>query len=53
LEAARQAVRARIPPLGEDRYLHTDLLRAIELVKSSALIDAVADIQLPSLTEIP
>jgi histidine ammonia-lyase len=52
LEAVRQTVRARIPPLGEDRYLHADLASAIELVKSSALIDAAAAVKLPSATEL-
>lgn len=51
LEAVRQALRARIPPLGEDRYLHADLQRALELVRSSALIDAVAAVALPSPLE--
>lgn len=51
LEAVRQVVRARIPPLGEDRYLHADLERAIELVRDSALIDAAAGVTLPSLIE--
>ena len=52
LEAVRRVVRARIPPLGEDRYLHADLEQAIELVRSSALIDAVAGVKLPSPIEL-
>lgn len=52
LEAARQVVRTRIPRLDEDRYLHADLASAIELVTSSALIEAVGAIKLPSPTEL-
>ena len=52
LEAVRAVLRAQIPPLGEDRYLHADLERAIALVRSSALIDAVQGVAIPSLTEL-
>ena len=49
LEAVRSAVRTRIPPLGEDRYLHTDLEAAAELVRERALPRAAADVSLPAL----
>ena len=51
LESVRKIVRERIPPLTDDRYLHTDLQSAIELVRSRAVIEAVTGIELPSLTE--
>ena len=49
LEAVRQAVRARIAPLVDDRYLHNDLQAAIDLVRSRALIRAVGGVPLPVL----
>lgn len=52
LEAVRQVVRARIAPLNEDRYLHSDLKSAVELVSSSALVDAVAAVKLPSVMDL-
>lgn len=51
LESVRSLVRQRIPPLADDRYLNTDLQSAIELVRSRAVIDAVAGVELPSLTQ--
>lgn len=53
LESVRKIVRERIPPLGDDRYLNPDLQSAIELVRSRAVVDAVAGVDLPSLTEQP
>jgi histidine ammonia-lyase len=53
LEAVRRVVRARIPPLDEDRYLHADLESATELVRTSALIQAAHGIKLPSPAELP
>ena len=49
LEAVRKAVRARIAPLVDDRYLHNDLQAAIDLVRSRALIRAVGGVPLPVL----
>ena len=49
LESVRKAVRARIAPLTDDRYLHTDLEAAGELVRSRALIHAVRGVPLPAL----
>jgi histidine ammonia-lyase len=63
LEAVRALVRGRIPPLVGDRYLHADMERAIALVRSGAVVQAVvgtrtaddgraaAGIALPSLLE--
>ena len=39
--ACRAALRARVAPLGEDRYLHPDLEAARDLVASGALVAAV------------
>jgi histidine ammonia-lyase len=51
LEAVRKLVRERIAPLSDDRYLHTDLKNAIELVRSGAVVHAATGVTLPSLTE--
>lgn len=53
LESVRRIVRERIPPLGDDRYLNADLQSAIDLVRSRAVVDAVAGVDLPSLAEQP
>jgi hypothetical protein len=42
-------VRARIARLTDDRYLHTDLLAAGELVGGRALLEAVRGVPLPAL----
>ncbi len=52
LEAVRAAVRARIAPLGDDRYLHADLEAAGELVRERALVQAVVGVPLPSLEPV-
>jgi histidine ammonia-lyase len=39
--AARDAVRRRIPPLAEDRYLKTDLDAALALCEDGSVLDAV------------
>jgi histidine ammonia-lyase len=52
LEAVRRLVRERIAPLTNDRYLHTDLNSAIELVRSGAVVRAAAAIDLPGLTDV-
>jgi len=48
LEAARACIRARVPALAEDRYLHPDLMAATELVRSGALAQSVGA-ELPSV----
>jgi len=50
LEAVRRVVRERIPPLVDDRYLHADLQSAAELVRSRAVLEAAAGVEIPSLT---
>ena len=48
LEAARAAIRARVPHLDEDRYFHADLAAAEQLVVEGGLVDA-AGAEWPSL----
>ena len=48
LESVRDLVRGVIPPLTDDRYLHADIDRAIELVRTRAVIQAVTDVSLPT-----
>ena len=49
LEAVRQALRAKVPPLGDDRYLHPDMTAAIDLVRGGEII-AAAGADLPGVT---
>ncbi len=42
LEAARTLLREQVPTLQDDRYFHPDLLAATHLVRSRALVAAVA-----------
>ncbi|MDQ3655313.1 MAG: histidine ammonia-lyase, partial [Chloroflexota bacterium] len=51
LEAARAAVRAEVPFLDHDRYLHPEIEQAIALVRSGAVIRA-AGLPLPSVTVV-
>jgi histidine ammonia-lyase len=51
LERVRTALRARVPFLDVDRYLHPDLTEATALVRSGAMIRAVGDVPLPSILE--
>jgi histidine ammonia-lyase len=48
LEAARGMVRARVPHLDDDRYLHPDLMAASALVRSGA-VAAACGLKLPGL----
>jgi histidine ammonia-lyase len=49
LENVRRLVRAQIPTLDEDRYMHPDLEAANSLVRSGAVIGALGSMQLPGL----
>jgi histidine ammonia-lyase len=49
LEALRALVRREVSHLEDDRYFHPDIAAAIKLVSDGAVIDAVADVALPSL----
>lgn len=40
-QAVQESVRRRVPPLEQDRYLHTDLVAAHELIVSGELLRAV------------
>ena len=40
-EAAYDALRTRVKPLGRDRYLHDDIQAALELLRSAELVRAV------------
>jgi histidine ammonia-lyase len=48
LEAAKGALRARVPALQEDRHFHPDIEAALDLVRSGALVKA-ASLPLPGL----
>ncbi len=50
LEAVRKRVRAHIPPLTDDRYLHPDIEAAAGLVSRRELLQAAAGVPLPALT---
>jgi histidine ammonia-lyase len=49
LEGLRRLVRSKVPHLEEDRYFHSDLARAIDLVRSGAAIAAADAANLPGL----
>jgi histidine ammonia-lyase len=51
LEAVRSVVRDRVPTLTDDRYLHTDLMEATDLVRSGTIVKAASSVDLPSVTE--
>lgn len=51
LESVRALVRQHIAPLSGDRYLHTDMQQAIELVTSGAAAAAARGVTLPSIAE--
>jgi histidine ammonia-lyase len=48
LEAARAALRAKVPKLVEDRYFHPDIAAAIGLVRSGALAESTC-MRLPGI----
>ncbi|RYG87035.1 histidine ammonia-lyase, partial [bacterium] len=50
LEAARGALRAEVPRLEEDRYMHPDMEKANALVRSGRLAGVVG-VRLPQVTE--
>ncbi|MEP9347926.1 histidine ammonia-lyase [Xanthobacter sp. KR7-225] len=49
LEKVRALLRAKVPPLGEDRYFHPDIAAAIGLVRAGALAAAAGEDALPTL----
>jgi histidine ammonia-lyase len=49
LEAARAQLRAKVPHLSDDRHFHPDMVQAIDLVRSGALIAAASAVPLPEV----
>jgi histidine ammonia-lyase len=49
LQAVRRALRAVVPPLDEDRYIHPDIQAAIALVRDGQVLAAAQAIGLPSV----
>jgi histidine ammonia-lyase len=49
LEAARAVLRAQVPHLTDDRHFHPDMAKAIDLVRSGAIIDAARAVTLPEV----
>jgi histidine ammonia-lyase len=52
LEAARESIRAEVPTLGDDRYMHPDMEKANAVVRSGRLAGSVG-VRLPLLTGEP
>jgi histidine ammonia-lyase len=50
LEAARAALRGRVPPLVHDRHFHPDMEAANDLVRSGRLIETATPIVVPGIT---
>jgi len=50
LEFVRSLLRERVPVLTDDRYLHPDMVSAIDLVRSGAVVRAASAVPLPGLT---
>jgi histidine ammonia-lyase len=49
LENVRQAIRAKIAPLDDDRHMHPDMEEANKLVRTGAVVRALGPIRLPGL----
>ena len=50
LEVVRHVVRAQVPHLDDDRHFHPDMEKAIGMVRSGALVLAVAGVELPQIS---
>lgn len=50
LEAVRKVVRAQVPHLDDDRHFHPDMEKAIALVRSGAIVKAIAGVGLPQIS---
>jgi histidine ammonia-lyase len=50
LEAARLVVRREVPHMDDDRHFHPDIEKAISLIRSGAIADAV-DVELPGVSK--
>ncbi len=53
LEAARACIRAKVPTLADDRHFYPDIQAALSLIREGALVHAVGNITLPSLSGEP
>ena len=51
LEAVRARLRAAVPRLEDDRYMHPDMEAAIGLVRTGAIAAAAGAVALPSIIE--
>ncbi len=51
LERVRKLLRSRTPRLEGDRYLHPDLMSAIDLVRSGAIVSAIEPGILPAIAD--
>ena len=51
LDAVRDKLRARVPTLDDDRFLHPDMEAATELVRSGVLAETVGAVPLPGLND--
>lgn len=49
LEAVRALLRAKVPTLGDDRYMHPDIMAAADLVRSGALVATAGAAFLPAV----
>lgn len=51
LEAVRRLLRSQVPHLDDDRHFHPDIEKALALVESGAVADAVAGVPLPEVCQ--
>jgi histidine ammonia-lyase len=51
LEAARALLRAQVPHLTDDRHFHPDMAKAIDLIRSGAVIHAARTVALPGICQ--
>jgi histidine ammonia-lyase len=49
LEAVRKRVRSEVPRLEDDRYFYPDIQKALQMVRSGALAEAVKGVNLPEV----
>ncbi|MGF7005943.1 histidine ammonia-lyase [Aminobacter sp. BE322] len=50
LEAVRKLVRSEVPHLDDDRHFHPDMEKAIAMVRTGAIVHAVAGVDLPHIS---
>jgi histidine ammonia-lyase len=49
LEGVRATLRAQVPTLEDDRFIHPDIDAAVALVRSGAILEAAAGVALPGI----